>query len=106
MISTRQLDWPEGPPQIRLGPAELHVWVVRLDGYSEPELAVARQSLSAIEETRASRFRRRQDNDRYVIQHAALRGLLGKYLDCTPASIQLGQGPRGKPELVDPKSHS
>ena len=102
-MSVIKLAWPEGPRQIRLGPRDLQVWAVRLDGYSEYELAFVKQTLPEIEQTRAGRFHRRQHHDYYVIQHTVLRRLLGQYLDCDPASIQIGHGPNGKPELLDPK---
>lgn len=56
--------------------------------------------LSPDETARASRFRRAEDRDRYVVSHAALRLILGRALGASPAGIGFTQGPAGKPELA------
>ena len=51
------------------------------------------------EQERAQRFRRPEDQDRYRLGRAALRQLLGAWLDRDPAALRFRYGPHGKPVL-------
>jgi 4'-phosphopantetheinyl transferase len=53
------------------------------------------------EVTRADRFRRPLDRDRYIAGRAILRTLLGDAVGTPAADIRLAYGPHGKPEFAD-----
>jgi 4'-phosphopantetheinyl transferase len=81
-----------------LEPDKVHVWVARL----EPESAESPRRLAATtdaERERASRFRRREDAERYLAAHGALRLLLADYLACDPTALRFGARENGKPFL-------
>ena len=56
--------------------------------------------LDRTEQDRALRFRRPGDRERYQLGRAALRQVLGAYLDRNPAALRFRYGPHGKPALV------
>jgi 4'-phosphopantetheinyl transferase len=83
--------------QLRSG--EVQVWSIPL---AEPSggLAPALGRLSPEERTRAERFLRPADRRRFVVAHAALREILGAYLDSAAAALAFVAGPHGKPALA------
>ena len=52
------------------------------------------------EQERAQRFRRPDDRDRYQLGRAALRQVLGAWLDRDPSALRFRYGPHGKPALA------
>lgn len=101
---------PARATTVRRGPAErtlpsrlpaadeLHLWRASLapGGARVAELA---RTLSDDERARAERFVAPDDRRRFVAARAALRELLGRYLERPPASVAFAYGPAGKPEL-------
>jgi 4'-phosphopantetheinyl transferase len=60
------------------------------------------------EQERVQRLRRPEDQDRYRLGRAALRQVLGAWLDRDPAALRFRYGPHGKPALdgvVDAAPH-
>jgi 4'-phosphopantetheinyl transferase len=60
------------------------------------------------EQERAQRLRRPEDRERYQLGRAALRQVLGAWLDRDPAALRFRYGPHGKPALdgvVDAAPH-
>ena len=55
--------------------------------------------LDRAEQERAARFRRPADRVRFLVGRAALRQVLGTWLDCDPAALRFRYGPHGKPVL-------
>ena len=55
--------------------------------------------LDRAEQERAARFRRPEDRARFLVGRAALRQVLGTWLDCDPAALRFRYGPHGKPVL-------
>lgn len=86
------------PPPLRsdLDPGTVHVWAVPLTVGSEARDR-AHRLLSRDEKERAARFRRPLDRDRYAVSRAALRMVLGSYLERPPVRIAFRYGPAGKP---------
>jgi 4'-phosphopantetheinyl transferase len=87
-------DFPPPP----LLPRELHVWRVELD--RPPAADVLAGRLSAEERRRAERFVREIDRRRFLVGHAALRTILGRYLDIPPHRVETVLRAGGKPELL------
>jgi 4'-phosphopantetheinyl transferase len=90
--------WNLAPGSIDLLPDEVHVWIAPL---SQPETRVAdcRTLLSTDERTRADRFHFEKDRTAYTVARAALKSLLGKYMDLPPAAISFEYTSHGKPYL-------
>src|SRR5215207_2728468 len=88
-------------PRARPWPArgEVHVWRVELARLYTlaAELAGA---LSPDERERAARFRFEKDRLRFTLSRAALRTLLGLYLESSPGSVLFTQNSFGKPFLA------
>jgi len=90
--------FPPPPPAPELADGEIHVWCARLD---HPPGRVQRFAhlLSPDELARAGRYRFERDRRRYIVSHALLRAILGRYLAVEPGGLTFGFGPRGKPFL-------
>jgi 4'-phosphopantetheinyl transferase len=85
------LSWPAAD--------EVHVWSVDLD---RPAAHLA-GALSEDELLRAANYRVEDGRRRFVGTRAALRTLLGRYLEKDPATLRFAAGPQGKPRL-DPSA--
>lgn len=80
------------------GGAAFEVVMSRLD--VEPAaVREAARLLSDAERERANRFVFERDRRRYIVGRARLRVLLAERADIPPQEIEIGTGPRGKPEL-------
>jgi len=55
--------------------------------------------LTDAERERATRFRRDEDRERFVIGRSTRRELLARHLDIDPATLVFEEGPHGKPRL-------
>jgi 4'-phosphopantetheinyl transferase len=99
-IEDLRAPWPLGPARPALRRGEIHVWLL-----DTAEVAAARgsQGLSALlapeERERAERMTRSGHRELWIAAHAALRALLGRYLDRQPHEVALVPGPYGKPRL-------
>ena len=97
---TRSLStWFPPPKPLKLGSDEVHVWRALLD---QP---VSRRQdlehfLSVDERNRAERFHFQKDRYHYVVAHALLRIILGRYLGLDPEQLRFCYGPYGKPTLA------
>jgi 4'-phosphopantetheinyl transferase len=74
---------------------EVHVWTVP----ATVAEAVA-DVLDDAERARAARFKVQPAAVLYTAAHGALRVLLGRYLDCSPAELRFDTDDNGKPLLV------
>ncbi|MCJ2033816.1 4'-phosphopantetheinyl transferase family protein [Methylobacterium sp. J-068] len=87
--------WPIAAPAGQPGSAVWHV-----------DLATARADdptgLSPDERARAARFVRREDRERFIGSHLALRHILAGYLGRHPDELRFGSEPGGKPRLAHP----
>jgi 4'-phosphopantetheinyl transferase len=97
-------DWPPAALSLACPPEQIHVWRVKLDGGPE-QLPALGHALAPDELARADRFRFPHDRSRFVIAHAALRALLGRYLNRAPEQIRFASGPHGKPRLTESTLH-
>ena len=88
-----------------LAPDQIHVWRVPLNQNPErlPEL---NEILSPDERARAARFRFDKDRNQFIESRAALRLLLGQYLNVSPKELAFSFSAHGKPALANGLSHS
>lgn len=87
--------WKRPPDTYSPAPSVVYVWRIDLS----PSILEAWSVLSPDEQAGAQRFRFEPDRNRYVSSHAALRMLLGRYLNIKPAAITFRRGDHGKPAL-------
>jgi 4'-phosphopantetheinyl transferase len=80
---------------------DVHVWYVGLEAGAAGRARML-EVLAADERARAARFVFDRDARRFVVAHAALRGVLGHYVQRPPASLVFTYGPRDKPALAAP----
>ena len=76
-----------------------HVWIAAAD-LPEPLLARAATLLNDEETRRVAAFRFESDQRMSLMARAALRALLGRYLDADPRSLVFVTGEHGKPALA------
>jgi len=95
--------WPWPSPSggdLSLPTERVDCWAITLDDLPAAD-ANAVALLSAVERARAERFRFEQHRRMYVRAHAALRLLLGRYLQAPPVSIEIVPDRNGRPVLAD-----
>jgi lactoylglutathione lyase len=102
MRASAALQWqpgPSGSTQLALPEnGDLHLWRIDLEA---PEDGGARRSILSMDErARAARFVFDRDRNRYIASRAALRRLLGRYLDADPAGFEIGVHELGRPYLA------
>lgn len=76
----------------------VHIWEIDLEIFSSLELHVP-AFLGDTEKDRAFQFRFQKDRDTFMVSRAALRILLGMYLDCSPTDLVFSYEKLGKPYL-------
>ncbi|HZC36461.1 MAG TPA: 4'-phosphopantetheinyl transferase superfamily protein, partial [Chthoniobacterales bacterium] len=81
---------------------KVDVWGLSLDrAVQEADWNV----LELTERTRADRFRKEIDRDRYVVCRSTLRRILGTYTKCAPDRVEIAYGKHGKPFLPGSDLH-
>ncbi len=81
--------------------SDVHLWQVDLDAV--PEYLRDRTILSHWERRRANAYLNPQHGQRWQHGRAALRHILGAYLEQPPAKIKFRYGPMGKPQILKEK---
>jgi len=92
----------EGPPSPPGGgPHPLLLLLDRRDplAVAQPDALLA--TLSTAERRRHATYCRRADQERFLVARAALRQLLGYWLERPPAAVAIEAGPHGKPRCAD-----
>jgi 4'-phosphopantetheinyl transferase len=92
-------NWPEPSEFPTLSGDALHVWAVPLDRRGASSTALD-QRLSPDERVRADGFAFDKPRQVFVAGRAALRSLLGGYLNLLPEQVPIELEPNGKPRLV------
>jgi 4'-phosphopantetheinyl transferase len=83
-----------------LAPEQVHLWVTDFDAESG-QVSRHLAATTDAERERASRFHRREDAERYLFSHGALRLILADYLARDPFALRFGAHANGKPFLED-----
>jgi 4'-phosphopantetheinyl transferase len=94
--------WPAGPLAPVLSADEVHVWAVAL-AVGPERLAKLLDLLDDEERRRAARYAHVPSRQQFIVSRAALRTLLGRYLDRAPQEVCFNSGPQGKPMLASPE---
>jgi 4'-phosphopantetheinyl transferase len=92
------MEWSAPPPALELGGGRIHVWRVSL-ALGRDRLGRAWELLAPEERRRALRMRFPVHRARSVASRAALRILLGRYLDVAPEEVPIVVEPSGRPVL-------
>jgi 4'-phosphopantetheinyl transferase len=90
--------WAANSEQFEFADREIHVWRAYLDS-EEIDLERIEETLAPEEKARANRFVFQQDRNRYVAARGALRDLLGRYLNRSPAEVEFDYTTKGKPSV-------
>lgn len=102
-IAPEILTWRRRQEAPALGPGDLHLWRISTSaqgGNGDEALAADLDLLDQGQRLRAQRLTQQAVRARYVRAQAALRRILGLYLDGShPASLVFRYGPAGKPAL-------
>jgi 4'-phosphopantetheinyl transferase len=77
---------------------EVYVWTIDLSRHSASVASLC-PLLGSEERSRADRFHRASDRDRYVTAHAALRTILAHYVASDPARLRFEATHSGKPAI-------
>jgi 4'-phosphopantetheinyl transferase len=93
-------NWLRPPAKVQLVEDEVHLWLVNLFR-SSFKIGTCFALLNDAEKDQAQKFVFEKDRNRYTVAHAALRIILGQYLDRSPTALQFVQGPMSKPALGD-----
>jgi 4'-phosphopantetheinyl transferase len=92
------ISWPVREAPLDFGVNEVHVWAVDL-GSATLQAAQPRQLLSQDEQLRAQHFRIDAPRKQFIATRGALRVLLSKYIERSPAEIAFITSAAGKPRL-------
>jgi 4'-phosphopantetheinyl transferase len=101
IVNSNSLPWHIPPTDLALPPSEVHVWRVDLEASSEV-VQQCETVLSPSERTRAQRYVFERDRRRWTVARAALRHLLGCYLNTEPILFEFALNEFGKPSLTTP----
>src|ERR1035437_7340870 len=77
------------------------LYLIHTDSYSPDAISLCKKSLSDQELEKAFKFRFIEDQYRYIVTHATLRTILGRYLKTEPAEIEFVSNDYGKPSLSE-----
>lgn len=90
--------WSAPPARPSLAPDEVHLWRIPLEATDDHHLAV----LSPSERARAAGYLRPRDGRQFALTRAAVRGILGRYLDQAPDAVVFAMSRSGKPRVAGP----
>ena len=92
-LSSSSAAWPN------LAAGEVHLWWIRRERSVARALA-ARSAVSKAEHARALRMRNVMASENVLLQHHALREILGSYIGLPPHVLAFEFNPFGKPALA------
>lgn len=93
--------WKIPPTDLKLAENEIHVWRVVLD-VPLSEITSLQNVLVSEEIERARKFYFEKDRHHWTVAHAALRILLGHYLQSHPLELRFVTNDYGKPAIAYP----
>jgi 4'-phosphopantetheinyl transferase len=100
-MSNADQPWRIPPADLRLVENEVHVWRTLLE-IPISEVERLQEVLVDEEIERARKFYFEKDRRHWIVAHAALRILLGRYLNINPRSLRSTSNDYGKPSIAYP----
>jgi len=100
MIQSNDFLWRPGPMNPELKEEEVHVWSASI-AVSPSQTEKLLGALSSDEISRARRFHRQKDRQRFMLCRGLLRLILSRYLGLEPSELVFRYSPYGKPFLVN-----
>lgn len=100
-MSITEQSWNIPPTDLKLAENEVHVWRVSLEVPGH-EIESLKKILVPEEIERANKFYFEKDRRHWTVAHAALRSMLGQYLNVNPRDILFTTNDYGKPSIVYP----
>jgi len=97
------LDLPSPGKFPTLGPGDVHIWTVSVQGIKE-QLHHLKSLLTEEETGKLSFYKFEHTQHSYIATQAVLRVLLSLYLDIKPREVQMGVRSKGKPFLIHARS--
>jgi len=94
-------DWTTPRQLAPPAPGEVHLWRARLDA-SADAVDLLLTMLAEDEQARAARQRAAAKRAEFIQARAALRTILGRYLQTPPRALAFRYSPEGKPFLPEP----
>jgi 4'-phosphopantetheinyl transferase len=94
-----QDNWNPPTADLRLGPDDVHVWRVSLNGSASSAEGLL-EILDPDEQRRADKYHFKRDRERFIAARGALRHILSRYLAIEPSRIRFTYSPYGKPGLA------
>lgn len=89
--------------RLELAEEEIHLWYVRTDHVSSPDLLDAFAAVLCEEERiRWRRFSFEEGRRQYLISHGFVRAVLSRYADVHPGEVRFVRNGYGKPEVAGP----
>ena len=89
-------------PDFKIGPGEIHIWMVSPDEIDDRALLDCQTLLSEDEERRWRRFHFEKDRRIHLISRALIRTTLSGYTGADPWAMAFCQNKYGKPEIASP----
>ncbi|MGH2508833.1 MAG: 4'-phosphopantetheinyl transferase family protein, partial [Ktedonobacteraceae bacterium] len=100
-MNTINQPWRLPPTDLQLVENEVHVWRVSLE-VPPNEVGHLQDVLVEEEIARANTFHFEKDRRHWTVAHAALRIMLGQYLQSDPRSLRFITNEYGKPSIAYP----
>lgn len=88
---------------VTLSGKDVHIWQISLSGQGSL-LSTFRNLLAADEIQRAGRFFFERDRERFIVARAAMRQIVGDYVNIAAERLVFSYGAKGKPELAPGQS--
>jgi 4'-phosphopantetheinyl transferase len=95
------IEWISAKPGVKLPVGYVHIWRFPLT-LAQDEQDDAFSWLARDERERMRNRRDRGERARFLAAHAAMRAILGGYLDVHPKTLQFAFEPHGRPFLTQP----
>jgi 4'-phosphopantetheinyl transferase len=96
-MSAIEPSWGCAPESAEIRGDEVHVWRIALDEATNTDRL--RAILDDAERSRADRFIRAEHGRSFTIAHAALRRILGNYLEIVSERVRFSESGKGKPRI-------
>jgi 4'-phosphopantetheinyl transferase len=99
IVNMDMIFWKNEVPSLFIKPQDVHLWKCKFEN-NEEDLVQFTGMLSNAESNIATRFVYRQDRERYIYFHGALRVIMSAYTHTPPHLLSFWKNSYGKPHVV------